>query len=109
MNERITPEGQVPLKSNEVIVYGNTRDDDKGMFRNSYTIQNNTSLEDVEKNILEFIEFAKKEDYLTFKVMDVSKEGLYTPEQLAPMFKSAILVKNIHLTQDYWGILAKST
>lgn len=42
------------------------------------------------------------------KVISNSKLAGYTPEQIAPMFKEAINLKNVYLPQRFWDVLNKT-
>ena len=54
----------------------------------------------------EFISFAVNNPQLTFLVTEIGC-GLvgYKPKQIAPLFKDAIGVSNIHLPQTFWNKL----
>lgn len=54
----------------------------------------------------DLIEFAKNNTQLTFLVTEVGcgLAGL-TPEEVAPLFKDAVDVENIHLPESFWRIL----
>ena len=63
-------------------------------------------LDQIEPYINEFIQFAKDNESLTFKVSKIGcGHAGYTVEQIAPMFKEAINVKNIHLPREFWDVL----
>jgi len=53
-----------------------------------------------------FIDFAESRQDLIFKVSKVGC-GLagYEPEEIAPLFKRAVPLKNIHLPREFWDIL----
>ncbi len=63
---------------------------------------------DIEYYVLGFIEIAKKSPMLTFLVTKIGC-GLagYTPKDIAPLFKDAIDIPNIHLPADFWEVLNK--
>lgn len=54
----------------------------------------------------EFISFAKEHPELTFLVTEVGC-GIagFRPEEIAPLFKAAVAVDNIHLPERFWKIL----
>jgi hypothetical protein len=58
--------------------------------------------------IYHFIEEASKFPQLTYLVTEIGC-GLasYTPEEIAPLFKEAINVENIHLPQRFWDVINK--
>jgi hypothetical protein len=54
----------------------------------------------------EFIDFAIAHPDLTFLVVEIGcKLAGYKPEQIAPLFKRAIEVENIHLPRSFWKVL----
>ena len=90
-------------------VYGNPI----GLQGNSYAIP--TKNEDISKTlplieiagyVYEFIEFAKINQMFKFLVTEIGcgLAGL-TPEEVAPLFKQAIDIPNIHLPERFWKIL----
>lgn len=54
----------------------------------------------------EFISFAKEHPELTFLVTEVGC-GIagFRPEEIAPLFRAAVEVDNIHLPERFWKIL----
>jgi len=55
-----------------------------------------------------FIEFAIKCDSLRFYVTKIGcGYAGYTPEQIAPMFKTASNINNIYLPSEFWDIINK--
>lgn len=62
--------------------------------------------------VTDFISKAKGSDSIKYRVVYlVTKIGCglagYTPEQIAPMFQSAIYCENIHLPIEFWEVLIK--
>jgi hypothetical protein len=56
-----------------------------------------------------FIEFAKTQPELTFLVVEVGCHlAGYTPQEVAPLFKNAADVENIHLPASFWRTLDKA-
>jgi len=54
----------------------------------------------------QFIKFAKRKPQLTFLVTEVGcKLAGYEPHQIAPLFKDAVEVENIHLPERFWNVL----
>lgn len=53
-----------------------------------------------------FIDFAKKHPDKIFLVTEIGC-GIagFTPEEIAPLFKEAETVENIHLPERFWGVL----
>jgi hypothetical protein len=63
-------------------------------------------LEQIEYYIIIFIDFAKKHYNLQFLVTEIGC-GLagYQPKDIAPLFKDAVNIQNIHLPKRFWKIL----
>ena len=57
----------------------------------------------IRPHVEEFIEYAKNNSDLIFLVTNIGC-GLagYTPAEIAPLFKEAIAVDNIHLSKEFW-------
>ncbi len=54
----------------------------------------------------EFIDFAITHPELTFLVVEIGcMLAGYKPEQIAPLFKRAIDVENIHLPRSFWMVI----
>ena len=62
--------------------------------------------EEIRPYVDEFITFAKEHPELTFLVTEIGC-GIagFIPEEIAPLFKDAVEVKNIHLPERFWKIL----
>lgn len=58
--------------------------------------------------IWRFIAFARNRQDLTFLVTEIGC-GLagYEPEDIAPLFREAVNLENVHLPQRFWDILNK--
>jgi hypothetical protein len=67
--------------------------------RIEYTIP----LDEIQGYVLDFIRFAQNNTHLTFLVTPIGcgLAGLQ-PAQVAPLFKSAVSVSNIHLPKSFW-------
>lgn len=54
----------------------------------------------------EFIDFAKLHSEMTFLVTEIGC-GIagFTPKQIAPLFRAAVDLSNIHLPQRFWDVL----
>ena len=60
------------------------------------------SLQEVKEGVDTFIQFAKDNENLTFYVVELGCNLAYfTVEQIAPLFKSAIRLKNIYLPERF--------
>jgi len=60
----------------------------------------------IQTYVEEFIDFAIAHPDLTFLVVEIGcKLAGYKPEQIAPLFKRAIEVENIHLPRSFWEVL----
>jgi len=129
---RITPENIEALKPNQIIVFGSNLAGIHGggaakialnkfgavwgfgigLCGQSFAIPTKgVSIEtlplgQIKEGVDYMIEAAKDSKWLTFLVTQIGC-GLagYTPEQIAPMFKKAIEVKNIHLPIEFWNVL----
>lgn len=127
---RVTPNHISELKSNEIFVFGSNRQgrhgkgsalsarinhgaiygQSKGLQGQSYAIvtkelrKNVTpvSLEEIEDGINDFILFAKENTDLTFYVVELGCNlAYYTVEEIAPLFRNALKLKNVYLPQRF--------
>ena len=131
---RITPENITKLNTNEIFVFGSNEGGKHGkgaaksalswgaVWGQSSGLQGRTygiptkdnqikrilSILEIKKYVDEFIEFAKENNNLTFLVTKIGC-GLsrYKPKDIAPLFKNAIDVENIHLPEQFWNKLKK--
>ncbi len=71
-----------------------------------YGIKTTLDIEDIKKYVDEFIDFASRNADKTFLVTAIGC-GLanLTPAQIAPLFKQAIPISNIHLPLSFWQLL----
>lgn len=133
MKNRTTPEVITTLQPNEIFVFGSNLAGlhgegaakqalefgaktfiPYGLWGQTFGIPTKNQyiktmpLIDIEFYILGFIEIANKSPMLTFLVTKIGC-GLagYTPNNIAPLFKDAINVENIHLPADFWEVLNK--
>ena len=66
-------------------------------------------LDKIQVYVEEFIEFAIKHPELKFLVVEIGcMLAGYKPEQIAPLFKKAIPVENIHLPRSFWKVIKAS-
>jgi hypothetical protein len=74
-----------------------------GIPTKNYSITRVLSIDEIKGYVDEFIEFAKKNPKLTFLVTMVGC-GLagYDPKDIAPLFKDAVNVTNVHLPNKFW-------
>ena len=92
-------------------VYGQA----KGLQGNSYAVitkdltkpfnerMRSVSLESIQIQVNELIEFAKKSDYFTFFVTEIGcKHAGFKIREIAPMFTAAKNVENIYLPKRFW-------
>lgn len=65
-------------------------------------------VEEIRPYVDEFIRFAKEHPELTFLVTEIGC-GIagFRPEEIAPLFRDAVPVENIHLPERFWNILLK--
>ena len=134
MKNRTTPELITTLQPNEIFVFGSNLAGQHGAGAAKQALQfgalygigegfvNQTfaiPTKDSKLKVLDifmikeyidvFIDIAKIENTSTFLVTKIGC-GLagYTPKDIAPLFKDAIDVSNIHLPAEFWDILNKS-
>lgn len=127
--ERVTPNIK-RLDKNQVFVFGSNRQgrhgkgaaltaknkfgaiygQSKGLQGQSYAIitkelrsySNPVTIEEIKEGIDEFIIFAKNNTDLTFFVVELGCNLAYfTVEEIAPLFKNAIKLKNVYLPQRF--------
>jgi hypothetical protein len=127
---RITPKHIKELKENEVFVFGSNRQSkhgkgaaltarnkfgaiygqSEGLQGQSYAIITKelrkeyqpVSLGEIKLGVDTFIQFAKDNKHLTFYVVELGCNLAYfTVEEIAPLFKSAMKLKNIYLPQRF--------
>jgi hypothetical protein len=129
MENRTSPENITKLEQNEVFVFGSNLSGrhGKGAAKQALTwgaiwgqaagIQGRTygipsknasitrtlALTEIKPFVDDFIEFAKNNQSLTFLVTEIGcgLAGL-KPKDVAPLFKDAITVTNIHLPKRFW-------
>ncbi len=134
-SNRITPENIISLRYNEVFVFGSNLRGFHGAGAALYALKNFRAIlgigiglqgesyalptkgvksHTLNINIIKIFidnfiqDYAKKFPELIFLVTPIGC-GLagYTPEDIAPLFKDAIEVENIHLPESFWKILIK--
>jgi len=131
---RITSEKIISLNENEVFVFGSNLSgkhgkgaaktalykfgakwgQGAGLQGKSYGIptKNRTmstlSVDEINYHVRKFIKFAKDNPQLTFLVTEIGC-GLarFSPKQIAPLFKDAANVPNIHLPKRFWEQINK--
>jgi len=71
------------------------------------SIRRTLSINEIKPYVDDFIEFAKSRPDLIFLVTEIGC-GLagYKPKDIAPLFKEAVSVTNIHLPERFWHKLA---
>jgi len=129
---RTTPSNITSLKENEIFIFGaNLRGNHgkgaaytamkfgaellnpKGPQGRTYAIptkdkqiKHGLPLDEIQIYVDEFIEYAKEHPELTFLVTEIGCNlAGHTPKDIAPLFKNAIEVENIHLPNRFWLIL----
>lgn len=132
-SNQITPDNITELKPNEVFVFGSNLagrhgrgaakqaldwgaryGQGSGRWGNTYAIATKgwrlevRPLWQIGEDIADFAKHAKNNPEKTFLVTEIGC-GLacYTPEQIAPLFKPAIEIPNIHLPKRFWEVLLK--
>jgi hypothetical protein len=131
--DRITPDNITSLKPNEIFVFGSNDSgrhgkgaaktamkwgaiygQGKGIQGRTYgiptvnaSISNKLSLDKIQAHVDTFIDYAsKKTDYI-FLVTEIGC-GLagWTVKDIAPLFKDAVGIENIHLPAKFWRVLS---
>lgn len=126
----ITPNHIKELKENEIFVFGSNRQgrhgkgaaltarnkfgaiygQSKGLQGQSYAIITKelrkeyqpVSLQEVKEGVDTFIQFAKDNEHLTFYVVELGCNLAYfTVEQIAPLFKPTMRLKNVYLPERF--------
>lgn len=126
---RVTPENIVSLREYEVFVFGSNlsgrhgkgaaktalgwgakwgqasglQGKTYGIPTKSHDVRSVLPIHDIKTYVNIFIEFAKMRPNITFLVTEIGC-GLagYKPKDIAPLFKGAITVENIHLPGRFW-------
>lgn len=134
MNDRITEEEIGNLNINEVFVFGSNESgrhgagaaktalgwgavwgQAEGLQGKTYgiptkdkTIRRTLSIVEITPYVDRFIEFAKENPQLTFLVTEIGC-GLagIKPKKVAPLFKEAVDLENVHLPEKFWHKLLK--
>lgn len=127
--DRITPENITNISDNEVFVFGSNLSgihgkgaaktalkwgakwgQSNGIQGKTYaiptkdaSIRRTLTIEEIKPFVDEFIEFAKANENLIFFVTEIGcgLAGL-KPKEVAPLFKDAVNVFNIHLPPRFW-------
>lgn len=131
--KRVTPDNILELKENEVFVYGanesyihgcgaaktamrwGAKYYKSGLQGQTYGIPTKDKnietlpLNEIQEHVLVFIDFAKRNLDLQFLVTQIGC-GLacYEPCDIAPLFKSARDLQNVHLPKEFWDYLNKN-
>lgn len=130
---RITPDNIIKLEDNEVFVFGSNISGIHGagaaktalqwgaIYGKGFGLQGKTfAIPSKDKNIIS-LEIPKIEEYvqqfIIFAKLNPNKEFLvteigcglagFTPDEIAPLFKEAIQINNVHLPQRFWEVLIK--
>lgn len=127
---RITPKYIKELKENEIFVFGSNKQarhgkgaaltarnkfgaiygQSQGLQGQSYAIITKelrkeyqpVSLQEVKEGVDTFIQFAKENKHLTFYVVELGCNLAYfTVEQIAPLFKPTMRLKNVYLPERF--------
>lgn len=76
--------------------------------KKDFRVVKSSTLEEISEEIKIFITFAVEHPELTFLVTKIGTDlAGYSIEEIAPLFKEAIPVKNIHLPIEFWDELNK--
>lgn len=130
MTNRITPSNIISLKETEVFVFGSNEQGNHvagaakmakdnfgaiigkgfGVQGQSYAINSMSGIDVLKEQINYFIVFASYHIDLIFLVTEIGC-GIagYTPNEVAPLFKQAMHLPNIHLPKSFWNVLNSLT
>lgn len=130
---RVSPEHITNLSDNEIFVFGSNISGIHGagaaktalqwgaIYGKGFGLQGKTfAIPSKDKNIIS-LEIPKIEEYvqqfIIFAKLNPNKEFLvteigcglagFTPDEIAPLFKEAIQINNVHLPQRFWEVLIK--
>ena len=134
MENRVTSDNIKKLDTNEIFVFGSNESGrhGKGAAKQALTwgakwgqaaglqgrtygipsknasITRTLSVKEIKPFVDDFIQFAKDNQNLIFLVTEIGC-GLanLTPKEIAPLFKEAIDIENIHLPKRFWNKLKK--
>ena len=129
-NREYTPERITELKPNEIFVFGSNLagahgggaarlaynrfgaiwGQGVGLQGQSYAIPTmQGGVETIKPYVDEFIRFAKQHPKFKFLVTRIGCGiAAFTPEEIAPLFKDAIEVKNVILPEDFVEVLSRT-
>lgn len=135
MINRITPDNITSVKEGEVIVVGTNAEGRHGkgaalfakqnagaiqgqarglmgqtygiVTKKNWRIEKSSTLGEIQLEVEDFIKFAHSHPELIFKVVKLgcSLAG-YSVQEIAPLFRRAQFIKNIHLPVEFWDELA---
>ena len=126
-NNRVTSSNIKELQPNEIFVFGSNLEGQHGggaallaykkwgaIWGQGVGLQGQTygiptmqgGVETIAPYVDEFIRFAQEHPELIFLVTEIGC-GIagFRPKEIAPLFKEAIQVENIHLPQRFWDVL----
>jgi len=76
--------------------------------KKDFRVVNSSTLEEISEEIKIFITFAVEHPELTFLVTKIGTDlAGFSIEEIAPLFKDAVQIKNIHLPVEFWDVLNK--
>lgn len=129
MNNRTSPEYITELRENEIFVFGSNQGGKHGkgaakqalawgakwgqaaglqgktygIPTKDFSIRRTLTIPEIKPYVDDFIQFAKENPQLTFLVTEVGcgLAGL-KPKDVAPLFKDAVNLENIHLPIRFW-------
>ncbi len=72
----------------------------------NYNIRDRLSLDVIHQYILTFIEYVKENPQLDFLITEIGCGfSKYTPEDIAPLFETAVGLNNIYFSKSFYNIL----
>jgi hypothetical protein len=76
--------------------------------KKDFRVVKSSTLEEISEEIKIFITFAVEHPELTFLVSKIGTDlAGYSIKEIAPLFKDAVQVKNIHLPVEFWDEINK--
>lgn len=74
--------------------------------KKNWRIARSSTLDEIKLEVNQFIEFAKSHPELIFLMTKIGTDlAGFSIEEIAPLFKDAVQVKNIHLPVEFWDII----
>ncbi|MCI6656766.1 MAG: hypothetical protein MSH14_04440, partial [Bacteroidales bacterium] len=123
---RVSPRHIATLEADEIFVFGSNAQgmhlggaartahmkfgavwgNGEGLQGQSYAIPTMEGEESTKRAVERFVQFAQEHPELKFLVTPIGC-GIagYTPKEIAPMFETAVTLKNVYLPKIFWEVL----